>query len=194
MALDHEKLDVYRAAIEFIAWGGDRLADSPEVRRLPAAKHLDEASQSTANDIAEGNGKRSPADRCRFLDIARGSALECAACLDALVARKRVMPQPGPPSPSTSASTSTSTSTRGSEVSPALPPPPPRSLTRLPQPSRICTSRAGTTPHQPKRSISRGFPGHDGPDFQVRVAGTRSDAVAARRSRGSGRATPASGP
>ena len=90
MALDHEKLDVYRAAIEFIAWGGDRLADSPEVGRLPAAKHLDEASQSIANDIAEGNGKRSLADRCRFLDIARGSALECAACLDALVARKRL--------------------------------------------------------------------------------------------------------
>jgi hypothetical protein len=27
-------------------------------------------------------------DRCRYLQIARGSALECAACLDVLVARK----------------------------------------------------------------------------------------------------------
>jgi hypothetical protein len=27
------------------------------------------------------------ADRCRFIDIARGSALECAACLDAVVAK-----------------------------------------------------------------------------------------------------------
>jgi four helix bundle protein len=56
--------------------------------RLSARKHLDEASQSVASNIAEGNGKRSKADRCRFLDIARGSALECAACLDGLVARK----------------------------------------------------------------------------------------------------------
>ena len=134
MALDHEKLDVYRAAIELIAWVGDRLADSPEVRRLPAAKHLDEASPSIANNISEGNGKRSLADRCHFLDIARGSALECAACLGALVARKRLTPaeaaigkqtlerilsmlwkmigalQPGPSSPSTSTSASPSTS------------------------------------------------------------------------------------
>jgi len=33
------------------------------------------------------------ADRCRFLDIALGSALECAACLDGLAARNRITPQ-----------------------------------------------------------------------------------------------------
>jgi hypothetical protein len=36
-------------------------------------------------DSAEGNGKRSLKDRARFLDIARGSALECAAIQDVLV-------------------------------------------------------------------------------------------------------------
>ena len=40
--------------------------------------------------IAEGNGKRSHPDRCRYLDIARGSALECAACLDVLVERSKL--------------------------------------------------------------------------------------------------------
>ena len=35
--------------------------------------------------MAEGNGKRSLKDRARFLDIARGSALECAAIQDVLV-------------------------------------------------------------------------------------------------------------
>jgi four helix bundle protein len=92
MGFDHERLDVYRLGIEFVAWVGEqlegRLRDAPRA----ATKHLDEASHSIVNNIAEGNGKRSLADRCRFLDIARGSALECAACLDTLVARKRLTP------------------------------------------------------------------------------------------------------
>ena len=42
------------------------------------------ASQSIPRNIAEGNGKRSLPDRKRFFEIARGSALECAAVLDQL--------------------------------------------------------------------------------------------------------------
>jgi len=49
---------------------------------------LDRASTSIPLNIAEGNGKFSVKDRARFLEMARGSALECAACLDVLVARK----------------------------------------------------------------------------------------------------------
>ena len=88
---DHEKLDVYQLAVEFLALVG-RMVDSGPLSkcRLSAVKHLDDASQSIANNIAEGNGKRSTADRARYLEIARGSALECAACLDGLVARERL--------------------------------------------------------------------------------------------------------
>ena len=53
-------------------------------------RHLDEAATSVALNMAEGNGTRSIADRVRDLEIARGSALECAACLDVLVVRKRL--------------------------------------------------------------------------------------------------------
>ena len=39
-------------------------------------------------NIAEGTGKFAAPDRCRYYDSARGSAVECAACLDVLVAKK----------------------------------------------------------------------------------------------------------
>jgi four helix bundle protein len=62
----------------------------PRGRRPNVLKHLDESATSVALNIAEGNGKRSLHDRIRYLEIARGSALECAACLDVLVARSRL--------------------------------------------------------------------------------------------------------
>jgi four helix bundle protein len=83
---DHEKLDVYRNSIAFCAWVGDFL---PAITAKTFAKdQLDRASTSIPLNIAEGNGKFSVKDRARFLEMARGSALECAACLDVLVARK----------------------------------------------------------------------------------------------------------
>ena len=93
MSFDHEKLDVYRVAVEFVGWLGELLDGELKGCALSAVKHLDKASQSIVNNIAEGNGKRSLADRARFLDIARGSAFECAACLDGLAARRRIHPE-----------------------------------------------------------------------------------------------------
>ena len=85
---DHEKLHVYREAINFVAWVDELLARIP--KSLSVHNQLDRASTSVPLNIAEGNGKYTPADRCRYFDIARGSALECAACLDVLVAKKQV--------------------------------------------------------------------------------------------------------
>ncbi len=51
---------------------------------------LDRASTSIPLNIAEGTGKYTGKDKCRFYDIARGSALECAACLDLLERRKNI--------------------------------------------------------------------------------------------------------
>src|SRR5438105_7140558 len=83
---DHEKLDVYREAIAFCAWAGEFL--NGITAKAAAKDQLDRASTSIPLNIAEGNGKFSTKDRARFLEIARGSALECAACLDVLVGRK----------------------------------------------------------------------------------------------------------
>jgi four helix bundle protein len=85
---DHERLDLYQEAIAFCGWVGDLLS---EVTAKASAKdQLDRASTSIPLNIAEGNGKFSNADRARFLEIARGSALECAACIDVLMVRKLV--------------------------------------------------------------------------------------------------------
>ncbi len=85
---DHERLEVYRASLEFVAWSEPVMESiSPK----PAAiDQLDRASTSVPLNIAEGNGKFSMKDRCRFFEIARGSAVECAACLDVLVAKGRL--------------------------------------------------------------------------------------------------------
>jgi four helix bundle protein len=83
---DDEKLDVYQEAIAFCGWVGEFLT---AISAKAAAKdQLDRASTSIPLNIAEGNGKFSPGDRARFLEVARGSALECAACLDVLMVRK----------------------------------------------------------------------------------------------------------
>jgi four helix bundle protein len=88
---DHEKLDVYHKSVAFCGWVGDLLGD---ISAKAAAKdQLDRASTSLPLNIAEGNGKFSVVDRARFLEIARGSALECAACLDVLAVRKLVSPE-----------------------------------------------------------------------------------------------------
>ena len=77
---DHEKLNVYQTAVLFVAWSFDLLTDIP--KNISVYNQFDRATTSIPLNIAEGNGKYTPADRCRFFDIARGSALECAACLD----------------------------------------------------------------------------------------------------------------
>jgi len=85
---DHEKRNVYQASINFITWATDLIA---KVEGKAAVKdQLDRASTSVPLNIAEGNGKFAIRDRCRFLDFARGSTLECAACLDVLVAKRLI--------------------------------------------------------------------------------------------------------
>jgi four helix bundle protein len=81
----HEKLTVYQRALAFAGWS-QTLIDSI-AKRTSTRDHLERAGDSVALNVAEGNGKFSPRDRARFFQIAHGSALECAACLDLFVAR-----------------------------------------------------------------------------------------------------------
>ena len=82
---DHEKLNVYQASLTFITWATELIS---KVDVKAAVKdQLDRASTSVPLNIAEGNGKFTSPDRCRFFDNARGSALESAASLDVMVAK-----------------------------------------------------------------------------------------------------------
>ena len=86
MSFHHEKLTVYQRALEFAGWSQD-LIDSL-TKKISTRDQLARAGDSIALNIAEGNGKFSQKDRARFFQVAHGSALECAACLDLLVARR----------------------------------------------------------------------------------------------------------
>jgi four helix bundle protein len=83
MELGHEKLDVYRAALDFAAWAYTVCRTLKGLDR-PTRDQLLRASQSIALNIAEGCGKIPAADRGRFFQIASGSARECGAILDIL--------------------------------------------------------------------------------------------------------------
>ena len=85
---DHERLKAYQEALRFVAFVGPIIDELSA--KLSAKDQLDRASTSIALNLAEGNGKRSAAERCRYFDIARGSGVECAACLDVLVARNKL--------------------------------------------------------------------------------------------------------
>lgn len=93
---DHETLDVYRLELEFLAWVTLLLR---KIRKVAPGLHregcdqLDRASLSALLNTAEGNGKRQTRQRARFFDDARGSAVECAACLDAMVAKALCRPE-----------------------------------------------------------------------------------------------------
>ena len=85
MPLAHERLDVYRLAIDFTAWAQQLQHSLPA--GLAARNQLERASTSIPLNLAESNGKLTEGERARFLQIALGSTLECAATLDVLAAK-----------------------------------------------------------------------------------------------------------
>jgi len=85
---DHEKLKVYQLALRFNEFA--HKICSKLNYRLDIRSQLDRASNSIVLNIAEGNGKYSKKDRCRFFDISVGSSFESAGCLDILNVRKLI--------------------------------------------------------------------------------------------------------
>jgi four helix bundle protein len=87
--LSFQKLDVYRCAIEFLALAAEVCAEVPR-GNAALLDQLRRAASSIPLNIAEAAGRTGPADAARGYAIARGSAMECAAVLDALLILKVV--------------------------------------------------------------------------------------------------------
>jgi len=92
----HETLDVYQTALEFVKWFHEFSA----MGKLPARRdrEIDKVTTSFVLNIAEGNGRFSVVDQCRFLRIAERAALRAAAFLDLATVREEATPkdvQPG---------------------------------------------------------------------------------------------------
>lgn len=81
MQLDHEKLDVYQAALAFTILMHKVIKELPKGNSHLADQVL-RASASIQLNIAEGGGEFSKNEKVRFYRIARRSATECAAILD----------------------------------------------------------------------------------------------------------------
>ena len=76
---------MYRLSIEYVAGSYGIAKALADVNRHVRDQWL-RAAQSIPLNIAEGNAKQSLKDKNRFFEIARGSALECAAIHDMLLA------------------------------------------------------------------------------------------------------------
>lgn len=81
----HEKLIVYQKGMRFVAVRSALLNGLP--RRVAACDHLDRGAESVLVNIAHASSTWSASERIVYLGHANGSALECAACLDVLVAK-----------------------------------------------------------------------------------------------------------
>jgi four helix bundle protein len=86
---EHERLDVYKAAIAFLALVDEILEHLPKGRGH-LADQLERAATRISFNIAEGAGEFAGNEKARIYRIARRSATECAAILDVCRVRKLV--------------------------------------------------------------------------------------------------------
>ena len=82
----YERLIVYQKSMHFVAFSSTVL--ERVLRRVAACDHLERGAQSVLLNIAHASSAWSAKERIVYLGHANGSALECAACLDVLVAKE----------------------------------------------------------------------------------------------------------
>jgi four helix bundle protein len=81
--LHFQKLDVSQRSIELLAVA-HRVRERLPKGHADLADQLRRAAQSVPQNIAEGCGRTTRADKAKHYTIARGSAMECASHLDVM--------------------------------------------------------------------------------------------------------------
>jgi four helix bundle protein len=71
-----ERLDVWKEAIELADLVYQLTQEFPDYEKFGLANQMRRAAVSISSNIAEGNGRESAKDHCRFLEIAYGSTME----------------------------------------------------------------------------------------------------------------------
>jgi four helix bundle protein len=79
----HERLDVYRVALQFVSWFHQQAGRNSVPTRY--FRLIDTAATGLALNIAEGNGRFAKLDHRRFLEIAEVSAVKAATFMDLAV-------------------------------------------------------------------------------------------------------------
>jgi four helix bundle protein len=79
--MDHEKLDVYQASLQFVELAGAVVQRIPHGQRY-LADQLQRAASSISLNICEGAGEFSKKEKCRFYRMALRSGTECSAIID----------------------------------------------------------------------------------------------------------------
>jgi four helix bundle protein len=80
-AFDHERLEVYQVALDFVVLANEVANSVPEGHGA-LGDQLRRASTSIVLNIAEGAGEFSKKEKARFYRMASRSATECAGVLD----------------------------------------------------------------------------------------------------------------
>jgi four helix bundle protein len=80
--LGYQRLDVYQCAIQLLSQCVRLSANVPKGYG-PLGDQLRRAAVFVPLNIAEGSGRPAAGDAARFYGIARGSAMECGAIIDA---------------------------------------------------------------------------------------------------------------
>jgi four helix bundle protein len=83
--LAYKRLDVYQCAVRALALCA-RVGQEMPTGYAFLGDQLRRAATSIPLNVAEGSGRAASGDAARFYAIARGSAMECAAIVDACVA------------------------------------------------------------------------------------------------------------